>query len=893
MGNTWITCGFEAFRAGEFGNAGQNIYVSKNGVLQRIFQFDLNHNGYFDLIFPSTQNHHESAPSYVYTASGERIDLPAQGGVGGIVADLNGNGYADIVISNTSDAAQPYASADIYFGSDELYGEKYHLRIPAPYSTGVAAGRFKTKSGVMALAFAQPVYNQVRIFYPGKTNIYEWRNFLDLPIECDALCAADLDGDGYDELITRENNGNANIRVYWGGKDGISPDCYTELPALDAAEIKYAEPISFPHGVGPTKTVPFRLVQALKVNGETLFTRTAAERVIFYGCDAERRITERFSVSVPEAVSVISGDLDGDGIADLLIASRSSDGKGGQVSFIYWGGKDGFSDYCRTTIPTCQAVDATILSDKRLIIGQGTSGKSYSTDSPIFKVTQDRQVLQCGAVEGGNLKRIFGLFNPGREEEILTINKFTRSAIGALHSPLYWGGPDGYSPDRVTPLPCRNSVDAIAADLNDDGWAEVIICNNSEEAKHLDEGHHVHYFGPEGFESERSSLIPVNVGYNAMVADFDRDGALEVASIAENYSAITFFRCHLDGSFERLYSVDMKQGGGLRRPVAVDINRNGYLDLAIADNSGDKVTILLGSPNPYSLEHSIQLAVYKSACVRTADLTKNGYPDLIIGSHVDLPIKGTGYLPDNCQPHHSFIHIYWNGPDGLSEFRKTVLRSDASSYISIADFNNDGWLDIIAGSYHAGHDRDTNSFLYWNRKGKFHDLDRQLLYTHSASGTLAVDFNEDGFIDLAVSNHKYWGDHCGDSEVWWNGPDGFAPKHTTKLPTEGPHGLFAVEPGNQLDRSDSEFYTSTSYHAAGKNITGVSIEGEIPPKTSVKIRFAFADSEKGLDSAPWTSWFAPGKWRIGNGEFVRYQLALSAVNGLRSPRITAVNVEFE
>ena len=48
--NSWITEGFEAFRKGTFGNAGQNIYVSKKGVLQRIYQYDLDRNGVVDFV---------------------------------------------------------------------------------------------------------------------------------------------------------------------------------------------------------------------------------------------------------------------------------------------------------------------------------------------------------------------------------------------------------------------------------------------------------------------------------------------------------------------------------------------------------------------------------------------------------------------------------------------------------------------------------------------------------------------------------------------------------------------------------------------------------------------------------------------------------------------------
>ena len=45
----WVTEGFAAFRSGTFGNAGQNLYVSAAGVLQRIHLFDFNKDGWVDL----------------------------------------------------------------------------------------------------------------------------------------------------------------------------------------------------------------------------------------------------------------------------------------------------------------------------------------------------------------------------------------------------------------------------------------------------------------------------------------------------------------------------------------------------------------------------------------------------------------------------------------------------------------------------------------------------------------------------------------------------------------------------------------------------------------------------------------------------------------------------
>lgn len=44
----WRTRGFEEFRAGTMGNAGENLYVSRAGVLQRIHQYDFNRDGWVD-----------------------------------------------------------------------------------------------------------------------------------------------------------------------------------------------------------------------------------------------------------------------------------------------------------------------------------------------------------------------------------------------------------------------------------------------------------------------------------------------------------------------------------------------------------------------------------------------------------------------------------------------------------------------------------------------------------------------------------------------------------------------------------------------------------------------------------------------------------------------------
>ena len=91
MTTTWTTRGFNGFRQGQFGNAGQNLYVSRAGVLQRIHQYDLNGNGHLDLLFCNSQNHQERPPAlFIETPWAEPYELPSEGAWTGAIATQRG-----------------------------------------------------------------------------------------------------------------------------------------------------------------------------------------------------------------------------------------------------------------------------------------------------------------------------------------------------------------------------------------------------------------------------------------------------------------------------------------------------------------------------------------------------------------------------------------------------------------------------------------------------------------------------------------------------------------------------------------------------------------------------------------------------------------------------------
>ncbi len=890
MSFQWVTKGFDSFRRGTFGNGGVNLYVSKQGVLQRIYQYDLNHNGYFDLVFANCQNHHEAAPSYLYNRKGERVaTLPGQGALSGFAADLNGNGYSDIVIAGYYDMAAPFATADIYFGSSEKYSENRHIKIPAPFTESSCAGDFKG-TGKKALAFAMPYYKTVRIFYQDTELGIYWKGYVDLPIEANLITSIDLDNDGYDELIAKKKD-SSEITVYWGGENGIDVNNKTVIPELPASEYVEQEKANTVESNLEKRWTAIRYVKAVKLDGVPCLVYSSGKKILFYTAEKEHNLKLHLSLEVPFAMSVAVGDLNNDGYDDIAVACHAPNKEATfHTSFIFLKGRNGFDSKNFFEVKTQYANDVEIFhwQDGRneVIFGQGSLFNYYTNNTCSYYYDGEKFVAGNCVFEGEDVRQIIRVANCDSEDEVLLINHYARRAVGYDKAFIYWGDENGYSPEHRWDVPCWCGVDSIYADFNDDGWAEVLICNNSENSVHLDPGCHLHYFDKNGYIADKTEILPTVQAWGGFAADINRDGYLDIVIVDDNWNDISIFYGSEKG-FTRKEKLNLNLEGGGRWIIGSDLNKNGYIDIIVPLISKNYCLILHGSEKGYSLENSTKLAVYKAGSVHVADLTGNGYPDIIIGTHIDTPVNGE--LPPH-EPHVSYIYIYWNGPEGLSEFNSTMLRADAATSVAVADFNNDGFLDIFVGNYHNGKERDINSILYWNRNGKFAELDRDLLYCHSASGCLAADFNNDGYIDLAVANHKIDGDHHGYSTIWWNGEKGFNSERTINLPTEGPHGMTAIEPGNQLDRGPEEYYESEVWEVPEtSSIISIDIEGEIPENCYVKSWVKVADCKENLAQKEWQE---VKDVKVNKGDCMQYRLALGAKNSLRTPRIVAVTVKF-
>jgi hypothetical protein len=499
--------------------------------------------------------------------------------------------------------------------------------------------------------------------------------------------------------------------------------------------------------------------------------------------------------------------------------------------------------------------------------------------------------------------------------QTIFINHVTGRVRGDEPVYIYWGGPEGFSADRRQELPGWAAPDATCCDFNDDGWADLFIGNCSENAPHADPGSYLYWGGPAGFQPDRKSVIPTFRAHGSAVGDFRHSGYLDLAVGGFANPELLVFRGGPGGpDLEHpqrilldpdLHEFTNEKKADFGRPdrleywnprwlFAADFNNDGWLDLFVSQICGPRSLILWGGPDGFKLERATWLAVEGAACAQAADLTGNGWLDLIVGGHQCL---SKAWRLD------SYVYIYWGGPEGFREDRRAQLPAHACNSLTLADFNRDGLLDIFATSYNSGRDRDLDGYIYWGLPGGRYSMEaRSRLFGHSGSGCLAMDFNEDGWIDLAVAHHKTYGNHPGFSKIWWNGPEGFAPQRVTKLPTLGPHGMFTVDPGNVMDRGPEEYFISNAHRLERPAvIRRIRWTAEIQQKTWVKAQIRCAPTQDTLAHSAWQGPGGPGTWFIDGRDtkieclagWLQYRLALGAVNGGNSPRVASVEVEYD
>ncbi|CAF1395601.1 unnamed protein product [Adineta steineri] len=283
-----------------------------------------------------------------------------------------------------------------------------------------------------------------------------------------------------------------------------------------------------------------------------------------------------------------------------------------------------------------------------------------------------------------------------------------------------------------------------------------------------------------------SSTYPNNgdgAGSHLAAGDFYNNGYLDIAFVNPGPDTMGILLSNNDGSFRVQILYSFEEHADPSWVVVGDFNNDGHADIVVVHFTGYMISIFLGNGGEtfQSRMASSTRPVFGGVTAVTIDFNGDGNLDLIIGGFglcikfgdgtgsfsaplvvaADIEFANmimTGHFNDDDQldlvvldSYNAYIKVLLN--DGRGDFRlstefSTGQYSSPDSF-TLSDFNNDNRLDLAV----ANTDNSNIGIFLQNSNRTFSQQITYFTGTYSQpTSIVAADFNNDGQIDLIVTN---------------------------------------------------------------------------------------------------------------------------------------------
>jgi len=486
--------------------------------------------------------------------------------------------------------------------------------------------------------------------------------------------------------------------------------------------------------------------------------------------------------------SLAVGDLDGDTHTDLAVANYSSN----SVSVLLGNGNGGFVAQPPIAVlsPFSVAVDY-FNGDGHLDLavvnnGPNTVSVLRGNGDGTF---QAPQTLNAGT---GPVFVAVGDFNGDRIPD-LAVTNYGVNGIGSSISVLL-GGSGAFRQPAGTFTLGDGLWGVAVGDFNGDHHPDLVVANRSGTGLPGLTVSVVLGNGDGTFVVTKT----VGVGSNptsVAIGDFDRNGIPDLAVTNAGSNTVSVLLGNPDGTFQAPQTLNV---GSSPASVAVgDFNGDGFKDLAVANygcgggeyyctTSSTTVTVMLGNRDgTFQTTGLTSNAGIGPNSVAVGDFNRDGYLDLAVANYGSTP-------PGGFSGDGSTVSVLLGIGNGTFNAGPTLNVGHGSTFVVASDFNRDGILDLAVANYADA----TVSVLLGNgdRDGTFHAALGSPYHVAGGPWSIAVsDFNGDGYLDLAVAT--YGTDLASVSVLLGNGNGTFLP--AVSYPAGwGPMGPISVAVGD-------------------------------------------------------------------------------------------------
>ncbi len=377
-------------------------------------------------------------------------------------------------------------------------------------------------------------YDSTTGSYRGYGRIYSgasgWQDFDAFNVEGGhRLLVEDLNGDGYQDIVVANHYNDStfliNSFIYWGNGGDYTANNRTKLPTAAAT---WAGAGDF-NGDGYTD---------LAFSNHHDNSSYVVDSVVFYGSASGIDGSSFTDLPTLGAYELLVEDLDGDGYDDLVYANTGNDTEFEVDSIIYWGGSAGLNTADTTELPTTGAFSVasgdvngdgyTDLAFSSYIDDDGT----YALDSFVYLGSSSgyspTDVIALDSV-GAYWVRIADLNADGYDDVVLP--SYYNGGFN-LDSTVYYGSASGPSTSDATDLPTKGAMEPLLVDLDQDGYGDIVFSNARSNATYSVDS--VIFWGAStGFSSVSKTELETAGAQGSASSDLDGDGYLDL--VFSNY----------------------------------------------------------------------------------------------------------------------------------------------------------------------------------------------------------------------------------------------------------------------------------------------------------------------------------------------------------------------